>query len=256
VKREDAPEWVRQLDDLYDRAIARADRLHDYWRDYAFLGLDEEIGIAGDPETRAARIVRVRQLTLQMFIELCAVRSPFLVGGPVRPEHVAQILWRLSPEYSEIRDQRSEIRKDNQLSGPTSDLRPLTSEQTPRQKFIERIASLPFRPSVRAISRYLDRMLIDRPASNAKANGAGADTSFAASVVHAFASLYGWSDETILNLPMPALFQYLRKIQQHHNPEAISFYPLRDRVTQKIFQKYQERKKSETADHADNADKE
>lgn len=218
MKRCDAPDWVRQLDDLYDRAIARSDRLNDYWRDFAFLGLDEEIRIAGDPERRAARTVQIRQLTLQMFIELCAVRSPFLVGGPLRPEHVAQILWRLSPLYD-------------------------ASNRAARAEFVADISQLDFRGAVRSISRYLDRMLIDRPASNAKANGAGADTSFAASVVHAFASLYGWSDRTILNLPMPALFQYLRKIQQHHNPEAITFYPLRDRFTQKIFQKYQERRK-------------
>ncbi len=220
MRRCDAPDWVRQLDDLYDRAIARSDRLHDYWRDFAFLGLNEEIRVAGDPETREARTVPVRQLTLQMFIELCAVRSPFLVGGSIRPEHVAQILWRLSPEY------------DWRLTNPEA-----------RKDFIARIASLPFKPAIRSISRYLDRMLIDRPASNDKANGSRADTSFAASVVHAFASLYSWSDETILSLPMPALFQYLRKIQHHHNPEAISFNPLRDRFTARIFKKYQERKK-------------
>lgn len=218
MKRCDAPEWIRQLDDLYDRAIARSDRLHDYWRDFAFLGLDDEIRVAGDPETRAARTIQLRQLTLQMFVELCAVRSPFLVGGSIRPEHVGQILWRLSPDYAANREAR--------------------------RNFIDRIATLPFHAAVRSISRYLDRMLIDRPSSNAKADGSRADTSFAASVVHALASLYGWSDETILNLPMPALFQYLRKVQQHHNPEAVSFSPLRDRFTQKIFKKYTDRKKT------------
>src|SRR5439155_5373159 len=104
----------------YTRAAQRGDRLEDYWRDYAFLGLNDEliIPVAG---TKARRI-EVRQLTLRMFIQLCAVRSPFLVGGSVGPQHVAQILWRLSPQYPEIRNQTSGVRPltaDISAEGPT-----------------------------------------------------------------------------------------------------------------------------------------
>jgi hypothetical protein len=183
--------------------IARADRLEDYWRDYAFLGLTEELRIAG------GRKIEVRQLTLRMFIQLCAVRSPFLVGGRVGPEHVAQILWRLSPQYGQI----------------------------PRHEFVASIADIPFNSATRAITRFLDRMLIDKPPSAAKSNGSRPDTSFAASVIHQIGKEYGWSDEAILDLPMPRLFQYMRKIHRGYDPDLLRFNPLRDRFVKHITDK-------------------
>jgi hypothetical protein len=184
--------------------IARAERLEDYWRDYAFLGLTEELRIAGQKHP-----VRVRQLTLRMFIQLCAVRSPFLVGGRVGPEHVAQILWRLSPEYG----------------------------KSARQEFVATVADLPFTATTRAITRYLDRMLIDKPPQSGKSNGSRPDTSFAASMIHQLAKEYGWSDEAILDLPMPRLFQYMRKIHRGYDPDLLHFNPLRDRFVKHITDK-------------------
>jgi hypothetical protein len=183
--------------------IARADRLEDYWRDYAFLGLTEGLRIAG------GRKIEVLQLTLRMFIQLCAVHSPFLVGGRVGPEHVAQILWRLSPQYGQI----------------------------PRQEFVASIADLPFKSATRAINRYLNRMLIDKPPSSSKSNGSRPDTSFAASVIHLLGAAYGWSDETILDCPMPRLFQYMRKIRRDNQPDLPNFNPLRDRFKKIITDK-------------------
>src|SRR5205823_545657 len=134
-------------------------------------GLDEELRIAGAIPRREGAPptgyrIKVRQLSLQMFIELCAVRSPFLVGGTVRPEHVAQILWRLSPEY----DRR------NSSGGTTSvsskDKQELVPPNTSaRSTFVASIAHLPFRHSVRAISRYLDRMFVDKPPQSVQGGG-------------------------------------------------------------------------------------
>ncbi len=187
----------------------RADRLEDYWRNFAFLGLNEELRFFGGHK------VEVRLLTLRMFIQLCAVRSPFLVGGRVGPEHVAQILWRLSPAY------------DTRTSNPEA-----------RRQFVESIAAIPFKSSVRNIGRYIDRMLIDKPPQPAgKLVKGKADTSFAASMVHRLAGEYGWSGEEILELPMPRIFQYLRRIQRENDPKSALWNPIRDRFVARWMMK-------------------
>jgi len=195
----------------YSRACKRADRLEDYWRDFAFLGIDEKLFFG------CRRSLEVRQLTLRMFIELCAVRSPFIVGGPIRPEHVAQVLWRISRDY-ELRSSkpRGEIRK----------------------AFVASIADISYKGSVRAINRYMDRMLIDKPPHSSRGNDAKADTSFAAAMIHGLAKSYGWSPDQILDLPMPQLFQYLRNIQRSADPDICLWNPIRERLVAKVTRKF------------------
>src|SRR5439155_20425435 len=93
--------------------------------------------------------------------------------------------------------------------------------------------------TVRPLSRYLDRMLIDKPPGNAGPNSKSKkpDSSFAASAIHQLASAYGWSDELILDLPTPRLFQYMRKIHRASDPDLPYFNPLRDRVVKLITDK-------------------
>jgi hypothetical protein len=209
--------------------IARADRLEDYWRDYAFLGLTETLRIAGANRPQGGGYkIELRQLTLRMFIQLCAVRSPFLVGGRVGPEHVAQILWRLSPEYGR-QNETAKVGNGETADAPILPFSDSPVHSSPRQRFVASIADLPFTATTRAITRFLDRMLIDKPPSSTKANGSRPDTSFAASVIHQLGKEYGWNDETILDLPMPRLFQYMRKIHRGYDPDLSYFNPLRDR---------------------------
>jgi hypothetical protein len=155
-----------------------------------------------------------------MFVQLCAHHSPFLVGGRVGPEHVAQILWRLSAEY------------DTRTTNPDA-----------RKQYIETIADLPFHSSVRAITRFIDRMLTDKPPAPAGPSDSKPDTSFAASIIHALAKTYGWTDDAILDLPMPRIFQYLRKIRRDGDPDIAYFNPLRDRFTKRITDKYLNRQR-------------
>jgi hypothetical protein len=199
-----------------ERWLARADRLEDYWRDFAFLGLTEELNIGGHK-------IEVQLLTLRMFIQLEAVRSPFLVGGKgIGPEDIAILLWRLSPIY--------ETRKQNKNA---------------RKKFMRSIAKLPFQLALRACDRYLDRMLIDHPPAMGKKTGRKIDTSFAATVIHQIASAYGWSDELILDLPIPRIFQYMRKIHRANNDELAYFNPIRDKMKKRIMSKILETRKAQ-----------
>lgn len=190
----------------YVRAVQRADRIEDYWRDFAFLGLNEKLRLVG------GRTVEVKLLTLRMFVQLWAVRSPFLVGGPIRPEHVGQFLWRLSPEYC--------------------------TDGEARRRYITKIAGLPFMSCVRAINRFVDRMLIDSPPTEDKPSNTKHDVSFAASMIHMLGNAYGWLPDQVLDTPIPALFQFIRSIQRDHQPDAITFNPLRDRYGARVASKF------------------
>jgi hypothetical protein len=195
--------------------MARVDRLENYWRDFAFLGINEELRLG---KTR----VEVRLLTLRMFVQLLAVRSPFVAGGSVRPEHLVQLLWRMSPKYK-------------------------ADDKAARTEFIESIAPIfvvsVFPRAVRTISRFIDRMLLDKPPVREGAGvSAKPDASFAAGLVHLIASNYGWSQDDILDTPMPVLFQFIRKLQREMDPELETFNPLTDRFTARVVQRYLARK--------------
>jgi hypothetical protein len=205
-------------------------------------------GSSSTSSSTVSHSLEVRPLSLRMFLQLCAVRSPFLVGGAIRPEHVAQVLWRLSPQY----DARNNLPLPLPLNLKRADEEVEEEEElSPRQRFIASIAALPFRPAVRAISRFLDRMLIDRPPSRGGGDGSKADTSFAAALIHTLASAYGWSDDQILDTPMPRLFQYIRKIQREaaaeHGQALPTFNPLRDRLTKRLTEKFMAARKSSSS---------
>lgn len=201
----------------YELACKRADRIEDYWRDFAFLGIDETLRIAGGYK------IEVRPLTLRMFIQLCAVRSPFLVGGRVNPAHVAQILWRISIDYS--------------------------SNQDTRKIFVLAISKLPFVASIRSIDRYLDRHLRDKPPSPVVTSSATRmDTSYAAMVIHLLASEYGWSADAILDLPMSCIFQYIRRIDRANDPEMGHWNPIRDRLTRRVTSGFLNKRRASNVD--------
>src|ERR1700730_7053612 len=73
----------------YKRCLARGYKLEESHREYSYLDAPEFI--CG---------VEVRPLTLQMYLQLCAARSPFLVGGRAPfIQDVGVFLFRLSPAY-------------------------------------------------------------------------------------------------------------------------------------------------------------
>lgn len=174
--------------DKYNAAIAKERDA----RDFAFLGVDTEIcGVAA------------RLMTLRMFIQLCYAKSPFLVGGPVGPEHVAQILWRLSPQYK-------------------------TTRRGARARFIKSIASLPYAESRKAVEEYLDLIFFDAPPSSGK--NKVPRVSFATQLIDFFGHHYGWTRNETLDSPLPELFQLMKEINRRTNPDAVSINRLSDKV--------------------------
>lgn len=249
----------------YDRALHRGYQLEESYREYSYLDLSSSIcGVAIGP------------LTFQIFLQLCRAGSPFLVGGAPFIHDVAFFLFRLSPAYEEARSAKAEARtkvataatlsrrellriaRENGLVSPPlrfvirhsslvilleqhAELVVANAFKRSRSKFIERVRGLPFRQTVRAINRFVDRMLFDRPASsgrrNAPATSEPADTSVAADIIHLITGAYGWHRDQVLALPMPEVFQALRKIQRD-NPkckkrERALVHPFATRFTRK-----------------------
>jgi hypothetical protein len=214
----------------YDRARARGFKLEESFREYSYLGAPEFI-----------RGVEVRPLTLQMYLQLCAARSPFLVGGRAPfIQDVAVFLFRLSPAYDQAFAAKREaynrgenshgwtriftgnrffIRVSSVLIRGKPRLSPdelaLAAFKRVQREFIDRILQLPFAPTARAIHRFVDRMLLDKPISSSRKSLLDpSDTSSAADIIHLLAGAYHWSRDEILRLPMPEIFQALRNIQR------------------------------------------
>jgi hypothetical protein len=96
-----------------------------------------------------------------------------------------------------------------------------------------------FRRAGRSIDRFLDRMLLDKPISwNGKNPSLDpSDTSFAEDVIHLIAGARGWGRDEILQLPMPEVFQALRKIQRDDprcsKPARAKVHPFATRFTRR-----------------------
>lgn len=143
-------------------------------------------------------------LTVRAFALLSEGGSPFVCGGPVFPEHVAQFLWVLSPHFC-------------------FDLRA-------RDAFVERVASLDYEQARNEVSAYCETVFFD-----ADENGGGMTrepvSSFMAVLVDTFGSEYGWMPDEVLALPMARVFQLLRAIRLRHDPKA----PVANRLTDQVI---------------------
>lgn len=184
------------LDDIpgLSRAVARAKGIEDRWRELAFLPVGEEI--CGVP---------VRQLTLRHLRILLSIHSPFLHGKTPTLFDIERFLWVVSPRFN--------IRGLGKVD------------------FARSIEHLSYARVCRAINRYIDRALLDRPATTG--SGTPIAVSFDAYLVDRIARTYGWSDEQILDAPLARLYQYLRLIQLKDNPRTPQISRLSDRVRQR-----------------------
>ena len=79
--------------------------------------------------------------------------------------------------------------------------------------------------AVVAISGYVREAFQDSPPTpEVRGTGVGY-YSFAVSLVGALAREYGWSADSILDMPLKAVFQFVKEIQRNANPNAILFNP-------------------------------
>lgn len=179
---------------------AEASRLQELRRDSAFLM--PPLVLCG---------VECCHLTPHRLAVLMVSQSPFVCGGVPMPEHISQFLWALQSQFA---------------YGKNAERDAFTQEKT---------AHLKYEDAVKAIYEYVDEVFMDAPATD----GTQQESSFSwlATIVDALASEYGWTQDYVLDLPLACVFQYLRTIERRHNPKALQFNRLTDKVTSDLFKR-------------------
>jgi hypothetical protein len=152
-------------------------------------------GFFGVPVTLCGE--EVNPLTPRHVIELEHCGSPFIVGGDIRPEDIAQLVWCVSVERA----------------GTAPDL-----AEPAKFGLAARLGSLPYDECVGDCRAFYEDAMMDAP--SIKASGVP-HVSWAAGLVDLIASQYGWDEGRILNTPLLRLWQYRRAIIRRMDPAAI-----------------------------------
>lgn len=162
----------------YREAVERENAI----RDLAFLPMP--VRICG---------IEVVPMTLRHVLLLDGVASPFVTHG-VEPDEidVARFFWILSPRFS----------TDSRLA-----------TRLRRWLCYQRCRKLKLREAADAIFQFCDDSFQDSPERTPRRVWRAPVFSIAAGLVDRLAFNYGWSEETILSLPVTRLFQYIRTIR-------------------------------------------
>lgn len=202
--------------------LSRAKEVDDSLRERAFIDVPEQING-----------VTVRQLTLRHLNILFKIQSPFIYGGVRKIEDIMLFLWIVSPHYSQER--RYVVLPRRKLLWRRLVAWARRQEfhiPTVRELFVAELVIHPrFEHFSRGIDRYIYRTFLDTPPSVKEAKAVS--TAYAASVIHKLASSYGWEEQTILDMPLTRVFQYLKWIQVEDNPKTPQFDPMQNRIEQK-----------------------
>lgn len=173
--------------------------------------------------------IRLRPFTLEKYIALRLMRSPFLLRSPrVLPtiEELAAALWLFSEDYRTNAPVRRWffLRRCRKLFIPKKPLHPETwKTMLERRLFLEPKIRQSF-PAVEQMfnaAMAIDKLreIVDDAFSEVgSGNGSGKEFySDAAFIIGTLAREYGWDEQYILrNLPLKRAFQYLKEIQEHH----------------------------------------
>lgn len=128
---------------------------------------------------------------------LCAIGSPYVLGGNPTYEDACKLIWTIwhaqarKPWWIRIRS----IRKQ-------------------REWLLKRVdKSLLWED----VAGYVDAMFLDAP----RGSGGSYDSmaSAIAYVVHSLIINYQWTEEYILEKPLPRIYQYMKLIRRYHDPE-------------------------------------
>ena len=137
--------------------------------------------------------VKIRQMTPRDLLILDGIGNPLMSGQLPSAAQLAEFLWLLSPQFK---------------------------NHAPIRRFLfgRSIRKISYVAAVKACGKYIEETFQDSPASSGVSSMPYAG--WCAYVVNRVAINYGWSRNEIINLPLKELFQYLKCLTRHHDPQA------------------------------------
>jgi len=164
--------------------------------------------------------IPVRALTLRDVLVLLASKSTVLSGEEPTNADIAAFLWMLQPNF---------WRWKNAGELPIVGSLIAWCERRARRKLTRRLRALVRGEVIASLNDYLDAIFLDMPASTGGARNAPV-SSFGVSITNYLAETYGWSRDSILQMPLPEVYQHIKQIELNRNPRAPRFNRLSDRI--------------------------
>lgn len=199
--------------------------------------------------------LKVRPMTVQDYVVLLRIASPFLLRTEPSFEDLGLFLWILSPEIARWHKKRfhtgekihawfygrkvRSILKIRQLENQAAEW----FRQNPGKPFILPAECDLSRAIVQAF-KYIDRMFMERPASMAK-EGNGSGIFYLCSWFDAMQSEYRMTDEDVWTMPIPRLFGRLKAITARKNPSEPEFNSKKDELVSRLQRAMQQKTVSE-----------
>lgn len=202
-------------------------------RDASFLCVNENI--AG---------FEVRQLTVRHLVILQLSNSPFLSARTPSPSELVQFLWLLNPSYHP-NNGAGKRRFFRRCSGLVPRPAPFFNFGL-RKSMWHRANAQTLELAAQVIDAaraYVVESFQDRPPRRQSA-GARADYySDACWYCAELASEFSWSENSIIEMPIKRVFQYVNWIRQHSDPKAILCNPSQKITAEWLAKKNAEQKK-------------
>ena len=196
-------------------------------RDASFLAVNENI--CG---------FEVMPMTVSHLVVLQLSNSPFLSRRTPSPSELIQFLWLLNPSYHPTNgaDRRRFLfrcREFTPQSAPFFNfgLRKAIYKRDAIER-IERAAQV-----IDACRAYVAESFQDRPPRRQRAGVEADYYSDACWYCATLAREFGWSEKSILAMPLKRVFQYINLIRQTHDPKAIMCNPSQNITAQWMAEK-------------------
>ena len=135
--------------------------------------------------------VQVKPFTPRMYCLLGLKQSPIIKGGQVKDTDLLLFMGIVTDTLN---------------------------DEAKRKELVERLVKIEPQQLLDEITTYYENSFIDAPTSNGKQPFCSSHWLF--SIVDLIASAYGWSEETIINLPFKRIWNYVRAMQQRSDPNG------------------------------------
>ena len=138
--------------------------------------------------------VALRPMTLQDFVNLQALRSPFVSGGFIRRMDCMQLVCYMRADY---------VAPSNNWLGRWLGKRRNSA-------VLRRLRTMSTSEIIGQINNYMDTMFLDSPASSSGGVESAPIASSTASIIDQLGSSYGWSIGEMMAVELPLIFQLFR----------------------------------------------